>query len=265
MRALLMVAASAALLVGACASDAARDRDLMRAAADAASAVQPSHHVAAIADPARPAADIQRDSLRKPAEMLVFAEVRPGQMILDAVPGTGYFTRLFARAVGPQGRVFAYVPSEVADKYDMKKTADALAAAYPNVESASDPLTQRAPQPFADLVWTAQNYHDFHTPLFGSPDIGEVNRAIWSVLKPGGLYVVLDHSAQPGSGLRDANTLHRIDKEAVKREVTAAGFVFEGESVVLANAADPRTANVFDPAIRGRTDQFALKFRKPRN
>jgi predicted methyltransferase len=91
-----------------------------------------------------------------------------------------------------------------------------------------------------------------------------VNAAVASVLKPGGLLVIIDHSAQPGSGLRDVNTLHRIDKEQVKREVTAAGFVFEGESRMLANPADPMTANVFDPGIRGRTDQFVLKFRKTR-
>jgi predicted methyltransferase len=239
---------------------------LLAGCAGVASPVGPNsaHIAAAVADIARPEADRARDAARKPAEVLAFAEVRPGQTVLDAVPGGGYFTRLFAGAVGPTGKVIAYVPTEIADKFNSRATADALAAAHPNVEAATDPLTQRASAPFADVVFTAQNYHDFHTPLFGSPAISEVNAAVASVLKPGGLLVIIDHSAQPGSGLRDVNTLHRIDKEQVKREVTAAGFVFEGESRMLANPADPMTANVFDPGIRGRTDQFVLKFRKPR-
>ena len=218
---------------------------------------------AAVADADRPQADRDRDANRRPAETLAFAGVRPGMTVLDAVPGSGYFTRLFAEAVGPTGKVYAYVPAEIAGKFNSEANARAVAGAYPNVEYASDPLKQHAPEPIADLVFTAQNYHDFHTPLFGPPDVAAVNRAIWSVLRPGGLYVIIDHAAEPGSGTRDANTLHRIDPEAVKREVTAAGFVFEGESGVLRNPADPRTANVFDPGIRGRTDQFMLRFRKP--
>ena len=218
---------------------------------------------AAVTDPDRPQADRDRDATRRPAETLAFAGVRPGMTVLDAVPGSGYFTRLLAEAVGPTGKVYAYVPTEIAGKYNSEANARAVAAAYPNVEYASDPLKQRASAPFADMVFTAQNYHDFHTPLFGEPDVAAVNRAIWSVLRPGGLYVIVDHAAASGSGTRDANTLHRIDPEAVKREVTAAGFVLEGESDVLRNPADPKTANVFDPSIRGRTDQFMLRFRKP--
>lgn len=250
----MAMAMATALLLASCASSGMPD----------APQVFRAHHQQAIEDPQRPAADRARDALRKPAEMLAFAEVRPGQTVVDALPGGGYFTRLFAGAVGPGGKVYAYVPTEIAGKFESRANAEALAAAYPNVEAASNPLKQPAPRPFADLLWTAQNYHDFHTPLFGSPDISAVNDAFRSVLKPGGLYVIVDHSAQAGSGARDANTLHRIDKEAVIREVTAAGFVFGGESVVLANPADPRTANVFDPGVRGRTDQFVLKFRKPR-
>ena len=227
-------------------------------------AAPPAYVEAAIAQPARPEADVARDSTRKPAEMLEFAGIKPGMTVLDAVPGGGYFTRLFAVAVGPKGKVIAYVPSEIAAKFESETKARALAAAYPNVTVAVDPLVQTSPQPFADVVWTSQNYHDFHTPLFGSPDIAKVNQAIWSVLKPGGVYIVLDHAAEEGSGLRDPNTLHRIDPETVKAEVQAAGFVYEGESTVLRNKDDKHTANVFDPSIRGRTDQFVYKFRKPK-
>ena len=123
---------------------------------------------AAVADADRPAADRERDVNRKPAEVLAFAGVRPGMVVLDAIPGGGYFTRLFAEAVGPTGKVYAYVPSEIAGRFNSEANARALAAAYPNVEYASDPLAQPTPQPIADLVFTAQNYHDFHTPLFGA-------------------------------------------------------------------------------------------------
>lgn len=245
-----------ALLLVACASGA-------RDAEGPAAAVSPGLYAAAIGDPARPAADRARDPDRKPAEMLAFANVRPGQSVLEVAPGQGYFTRVLAKAVGPNGKVYAYVPSEIAERFESRANADKLAAALPNVEAASDPLLQHAPEPFVDMVWTAQNYHDFRLDYFGSPDPVAVNRAVWSTLRPGGTFIVIDHSAAPGSGDRHAKTLHRIDKEQVKREVIAAGFVFEGESAALANPADPRTANVFDPAIRGRTDQFALKFRKP--
>jgi predicted methyltransferase len=227
-------------------------------------AATPAYISAAIAQPARPEADVARDSTRKPAEMLEFAGIKPGMTVLDAVPGGGYFTRLFAVAVGPKGKVVAYVPSEIAAKYDSEANARKVAAAYPNVQVEIDPLIQTAPEPFADVVWTSQNYHDFHTPLFGSPDIAAVNKAVWSVLKPGGVYIVLDHAAEEGSGLRDPNTLHRIDPETVKAEVQAAGFVYEGEITVLRNKDDKHTANVFDPSIRGRTDQFVYKFRKPK-
>jgi predicted methyltransferase len=249
----LLIAAAAAVLLNGCAT------------APVAPAVTPDAAwiAAAVADPGRPEADRARDASRRPAETLAFAGVRPGMTVLDVVPGSGYFTRLFAEAVGPTGKVYAYVPSEIAAKYNSETNARAVAAAYPNVEYASDPLKQQAPGPIADMVFTAQNYHDFHTPLFGEPDVAAVNRAVWSVLRPGGVYVIVDHAAQAGSGTLYANDLHRIDPEAVKREVIAAGFVFEREGAVLRNPADPKTANVFDPAIRGRTDQFMLRFRKP--
>ena len=111
------------------------------------------------------------------------------------------------------------------------------------------------------MVWTSQNYHDLHN--LPGLDVGASNRAIFNALKPGGIYVVLDHAAEPGSGLRDTGTLHRIDEETVKKEVLAAGFVFVARSDLLHNPGDAHTAKVIDPSIRGNTDQFILKFRKP--
>lgn len=225
----------------------------------------PASVTAAVSDKSRPVEDTARDADRKPADMLVFAGVKPGDKVLELVPGKGYFTRLFAKAVGPSGHVYAFIPAEL-DAMKQKKNLPLVPAAdpnYPNVSYLHQSLTAIAvPEP-VDIVWTSQNYHDMHDTFMGPPDIGKVNAAIYRALKPGGVYIVLDHAAEPGSGLRDTDTLHRIDPAAVKKEVTAAGFEFVGENDALKNPADPHTKNVFDPSIRGKTDQFVYKFRKP--
>jgi len=113
------------------------------------------------------------------------------------------------------------------------------------------------------VVWTAQNYHDFHLTRLHL-DVPATDRLIFSLLKPGGEFLIIDHSAVAGSGLDVPDKLHRINEDIVKQEVEAAGFVLEGETDLLRNPADPRTALVFDPAIRGHTDQFVLRFRKPK-
>jgi predicted methyltransferase len=189
-------------------------------------------------------------------------------VVVDLLPGGGYFTRIFSKAVGPAGHVYAIVPEEIAKAHP--KSADAAKAlaadpAYANVSVLIEPINALSTPRPADLIWTAQNYHDLHDPFMGPADLGKVNRAILAALKPGGVYLVLDHRAEAGSGLRDTDTLHRIDPEAVKAEVMSAGFGLEAQSDLLRNPADPHTAKVFDPSIRGRTDQFILKFRKPAN
>src|SRR3984957_2683108 len=222
---------------------------------------------AAVADSNRPDADKLRDANRKPAQTLEFLGVKPGEQVAEILPGGGYFTRLFSKAVGPSGHVYALVPerpaSAPANLPDLAGAVKAIAADpnYPNVTVVVQPLSKLVTPAPVDLVFTAQNYHDLHNfPV----DVVAFNRTILDSLKPGGLYVVLDHSAPAGSGLTDTKSLHRIDADVVKQEVTAAGFEFVGASDVLANAADSRTAIVFDPSIRGKTDQFILKFRKPR-
>jgi predicted methyltransferase len=223
---------------------------------------------ATISNSARPAEDIARDAARKPAAMMAFAKVKPGKTVVDMLPGGGYFTRVFSKAVGPKGHVIALVPDEFAKSYP--KAAEAVTAmaaepAYKNVEVAIRALTDIAPAGTADVVWTAQNYHDLHSAKLPPQVTGAVNAAVFSALKPGGYYVIIDHSAAAGSGMRDVDTLHRIDAEALKAEVIAAGFIFDGESKALATKADDRSKNVFDPAIRGKTDQFAYRFMKPKS
>jgi len=222
----------------------------------------PVDYKAALADPARPQADRDRDADRKPREMLEFAGVKPGMTVVDIIPGGGYFTRLFSDVVGPTGKVIAYVPDEMLVKSQAGlERAQAAAAGRSNVEVVHDPLMHSGPTNAFDVVWTSQNYHDLHN--MPGVDAVAFDRLVYKSLKPGGVYVILDHVAPAGSGLAATNTTHRIDPATVKAEAIAAGFVFDGESKVLANPADTHELKVFDPALRGKTDQFIYRFKKP--
>ncbi len=232
-----------------------------------ASIVVPSYVVAALGDPGRPKADRDRDAARKPGEVIAWAGIKPGMKVADLIPGGGYFTRIFSKVVGPKGHVYAYVPDELTKLAKRPPAVKAIAddAAYKNVTLILRLLGQFGAPEKLDVVWTAQNYHDMHDSFMGPADLKVVNRAIYNSLKPGGVFIVIDHSAEPGSGLRDTETLHRIDADTVKKEVLAAGFIFEGETKVLRNPKDDRSLKVFDPKVRGETDQFVYKFRKPRS
>jgi predicted methyltransferase len=224
----------------------------------------PANIASAVANPDRPQDDRDRDAARKPAEMLEFAHVKPGQTVVDFLPGSGYFTRLFSGAVGPKGKVFAFIPTEVAGFSKKPLPANGTPdPKHPNVVYLVAPVMDFATPTTVDMVWTSQNYHDLHDPFMGPADMAKFNASVFKALKPGGVFVVLDHAALPGSGTSATNTLHRIDPEVVKKEVEAAGFVFAGESKVLRNPADPHTAIVIDKSIRGQTDQFIFKFKKP--
>jgi len=231
-----------------------------------ASAAQDLHDVIAnaIANPARPESDKTQDSDRKSLEVLTFSGVKPGDRVADFIPGKGYVTRLFSKIVGQDGHVYAIVPKEMPERAvgSVEKIADDKA--YGNVTVLRDPVNDfKAPEKL-DMVWTSMNYHDLHNDFFGPANLSVLNKAIFNALKPGGVYLVLDHTAAAGSGLRDTDTLHRIDPEVVKKEVLAAGFKLEAQSDILKNPDDDHTAKVFDPAIRGKTDKFIFKFRKPK-
>jgi predicted methyltransferase len=221
-----------------------------------------AHIVAAMADSRRPAEDVARDAARRPADMLAFAEVNPGDRVADILPGGGYFTRLFAVAVGEEGRVYPVIrPEGVAGQYETPILE--VAAQYPNAVMARTPYDALSFPEALDVVFTAQNYHDMPIAEYNLGDRDAMNRTAFAALKPGGLYVVIDHSAVDGATLEAATALHRIDQATVRQEVEAAGFVFDGELDVLRNPEDARTLSVFDEAIRGRTDQFVMRFRKP--
>lgn len=215
----------------------------------------------ALADPAR-ADQAGDDARRHAAEVVAFSGVRPGWHVVDFLPGQGYWTRIFAGVVGPTGHVDARWPAASGER--AKPAIDKITGyGLANVTAAADSagiLTVAQP---VDLVWTVQNYHDLPNGGRGEAALQAFNAAVFKALKPGGTYVVIDHAAPTGSGLADTDTLHRIDPEIVKKEVLAAGFEFAGESTALANLKDDHTLKVFDPAIRGVTDQFVFKFRKP--
>ena len=236
---------------------------LTAAAAD--SGTTPAYVTAALNSPARKD-DVADDARRQAAAVMVFAGVQPGQTVLELVPGEGYWTRIFSGIVGDKGHVYTVWPHGM-DKYAAKSIATwqelIKKPPYNNVsllQQANDALSSPAP---VDVVFTAQNYHDYHDKFMGPVDMAFFDKQVYGVLKPGGLFVVIDHVAPAGSGFADTDTLHRVDPDAVKKEVEAAGFVFDGESDVLKNPADTHTDKVFDPAIRGKTDQFIFRFRKP--
>jgi predicted methyltransferase len=227
----------------------------------------PPLYLAAVSDAGRPAEDKARDADRKPADMLAFAKVKPGETVVDFIPSKGYFTRLFSAAVGSKGTVYAVTPQMLIDIFAKAgKAPPPSVTGEPGRSNVHDTVASggslNVPVP-VDLVWTSQNYHDIHI-FAGAEGAAGLNKAAFDALKPGGLYVVLDHAATPGLDDAGMKKLHRIDEALVKKEALAAGFVLDGESNVLRNTADPHTANVFDPSIRGKTDQFVLRFRKPK-
>jgi len=241
----------------------------------------------------RPATDRSRDILRKPAESVAFAGLAPGETVVDFIPGGGYFTRIFANVVGPAGHVYAVVPSEMVfgrrpgpppGGTAPQRAPDERGTQAPNTTDGAvlsqyllqqmDPEGQfknvtflvesdasmSIPVP-VDLVWTSRNYHDLHNAAFGKPNMLTLDRSIYDTLKPGGIFLVLDHSTAPGMGFSQTNTLHRSDPEAVIAEVEQAGFKLVGRSYILANPADDHTQKVF--AMHDRTDQYILKFQRP--
>ena len=242
-----IVFAVAASMLAACAS--------MGASADREANLR-----AAVADSRRLPAEVDRDPLRKPYEMLAFMELDAGDVIADIRPEEGYFTRLFAPAVGDAGHVYAFVPNQTAERENA--FADTLASTYGNVSRVTGDLQTMSFDRPLDVVFMGEEYHDFVIPRFGV-DIDRINRAVFAALKPGGLYVILDHQAADGAGIGVAGTLHRIEAAELRRQVEAAGFVFEGETDAVRVPSDDHTLSVFDDSIRGRTDRFVYRFRKP--
>ena len=231
----------------------------------AVTAPKPARAATWLADPLRSADMRKLDEGRMPTEVLAFAGVRPGQTVLDFIAGSGYYSLLLARAVGPKGMVFAANPTGENDA----KAWEPFAGKVPqlHVIVAEIPQMQFAPRSL-DLIFTNLNYHDLYweSEKYHFPRV-DVPRALaaWFIqLKPGGHVVIIDHAGPAGGEPREvADRLHRIDPERVKADMAAAGFVLEAESQLLRRSEDDHSKLVFDPAVRGKTDRFILKFRRP--
>lgn len=219
----------------------------------------------ALADPLR-AEQRGADERRKALDLVPFSGVQPGDRVLDLIPGSGYWTRIFSRIVGPEGRVYAVWPEAYA-RFARRNVTDLQAlSGRPEFANITVAVQQSnvlaAPEPL-DLVWTSMNYHDYPAEFMGKTDPSILNQAVFAMLRPGGTYIVIDHEARPGRGMQDVEPMHRIDPETVKQQAAAAGFEFVGRNDIYDNPADAKDIPVFADAVRGRTDKFALKFRKP--
>lgn len=230
----------------------------------------PAYIDAAVASPLRSPRDVARDAGQRPAEVLAFAGVKPGDKVADFWPTPPYSTALLSGVVGAKGHVYAIIPAKLfADVPQAEAKVRGDLTPYPNVTLLVQPFDKFATPESLDVVWLGKIYHDFpNATEMGPLDIAAVDRAVFRALKPGGVLIVIDHAARVGSGFRDteaddAKRVHRIDPEIVKADLKAAGFELIATSDLLANPADDHLTSAFDPAIRNRTDRFILKFRKP--
>jgi predicted methyltransferase len=202
------------------------------------------------------------DPAWKVPEVIAFIGLKKGDKVADIVGLR--LTASLAQAVGPAGKVYAIETAEVVKSHpDLLSKMNAIAAQSTNIVVSDDPVASALPSGL-DAVFIRQNYHDLYDKFMGPADVPAFNKAVFAALKPGGVYVVLDHAAVAGSGIGATETLHRIDPARVKADVLAAGFKLDAESSILANASDDYTKIVFDPSIRGHTDQFLYRFRKPK-
>jgi predicted methyltransferase len=201
------------------------------------------------------------DPAWKAPEVIEFIGLRKGDSVADIVAGR--LTASLAQAVGPTGKVYAVETAEIVKAHpEILPLMKALASQSPNVIVSAVPVATALPSGL-DAVFIRQNYHDLYDRIMGPADVTAFNNAVFTALKPGGVFVVLDHAAIPGSGLDATETLHRIDPQRVKTDLLAAGFKLDAESFILANKDDDHTKHVFDPSIHGHTDQFLLRFKKP--
>src|SRR5438445_4441168 len=216
---------------------------------------------AIVASPDRSEADRQTDQRRNPELLLAFTGVRPGMRVLDMGAGAGYSTELLARAVGPRGTVYAQdapaIAERLKDRFDERAKSPAMKNVVRVVRDYDDPLPPEARD--LDLVTFFFFYHD---TAYMNVDRGKMKRRLFEALKPGGLLVIADHSAQAGAGASAAKSLHRIEESVLRREIEAAGFRLEAEADFLRHPEDPRDTIVFRPKLP--VDEFVLKFVKPR-
>lgn len=275
MRRKLLLLTASALIAVACAKKAeppaeAPVADAPGEAEAAPAAAVPDYDAiaaAAVADPRRPEADRAEDERRKPAAALAFFQAEPGMAVFEIEAGAGWYTELLSLVVGAGGSVVMQNPEGfrafVGEQIDARLAEGRLG----NVrQSLSNFDALDASDASIDVATWVQGPHELYFTPSDGVTLGDPAKSyaeIFRILKPGGVFAVIDHSAAAGAPESTGNELHRVDRAIVVEMAEAAGFTLEAESAFLANPDDPRTITVFDPAIRGKTDQFALRFRKP--
>ena len=226
----------------------------------AAEGAKAPDYAAIVAAPDRSDADRQTDVRRDPAKMLAFTGASPGMKVLDMGAGAGYSTELLARAVGPDGKVYAQesaaVMERVKDKFDIRAQNPAMKNVVHLIRAYDDPLPPEVNG--LDLITFFFAYHDV---TYMPADRAEMNKKMFASLKPGGFLVIADHSARAGDGTSVSKTLHRIEECTLRKEIEAAGFKLAAEGDFLHHPEDPRDAAVFRPAVP--VDEFVLKYQKP--
>lgn len=220
----------------------------------------------AVEHPDRPAEDRARDADRRPGEVLAFLGIEPGMTVADLMAGGGYYSDILCRVVGPDGKVYVQNNAYVLQRFGevmvptiRKRLEQPELAHCVRLDSELDGLPFEEGE--LDAAVMALFYHDTY---WQKVDREKMNAQVLRALAPGGVFGIVDHHAEAGSKDRDVKTIHRVDAEMVKEEILAAGFTLEAESEVLRNPDDDLSTNVFAPGIRGKTDRFVYKFRKPK-
>ena len=207
----------------------------------------------------RPQAQKDLDANRKPIETMAFAGVKPGMTVAELGPGGGYYTRMLSQAVGPNGKVYTVLTPAQAARPNGRFTADGLARVLPNVVVVVSEYATLTLPTAPDVVWTTENYHDYHNGP--TANVAALNKGVYNVLKPGGIYYVEDHAAAKGAGAAATSTVHRMDEDIAKTELLAAGFKLDGEGQLLRNPADNKVSGNSENG-HYNSDRFMLRMKK---
>jgi predicted methyltransferase len=265
---LWQIAGVSLAVLAAAACNPATDTTTTPVSTETAAPAAPAPDYAALLTAAdRPADDAKDDAARKPAEVLAFSKIMSGQTVLEIEAGTGYYTELLSKAVGPTGKVIMQNPN-FGEQFNAEIAKRNEGGRLTNVTSSQTMFDALEP---ADgtvdvATWFLGPHELFYKPKENPAGFGDPAKAyaeVFRVLKPGGYFVILDHAANAGDPPTTGDTLHRIDPKLVKDAAAAAGFTLEEESTILANPADDHTKGVFDDSIRRHTDQFLLRYKKP--
>lgn len=257
-----------ALALGACGKPADEEHHALPAAEEAPALPATSIYEDAVANPARPEADRARDEGRKPAEVLEFLGIAPGMTVLDMFSGGGYYTEILSYTVGNSGRILAhsnkaylqFVGEEFENRYLGGRLGNVQVLMAENNELELEPDS-------LDAIMLVLSFHDLYyaAPEDGWPaiDVPAFLAELHSGLRTGGFVGIIDHYAADGAPSETGSTTHRIDPAIVIATMTEAGFVLDGQSDILRNPDDDYEKTVFDPELRGKTDRFVMRFRKP--